>query len=89
MLEKISPAGRWRRPWWRTLLGVVVVVIVTILVLNPELAFLGFLLDPVMLDVAILLFGTQLLLLNDQIRTFLVTTYSRIARRLSAFRLRR
>jgi len=89
MLEKTSPAGRWNRPWWRTLLGVVVAVVVTILVLNPELAFLGFLLDPVMLDVAILLLGTQLLLLNGQIRTFLVGTYSGIARRLSAVRLRR
>jgi hypothetical protein len=89
MLEKISPAGRWRRPGLRTLLGVVVVMVVAILVLNPELAFLGFLLDPVMLDVAILLFGTQILLLNGQIRTFLVTTYLGIARRLSVFRLRR
>jgi hypothetical protein len=54
-------------------------VVATILVLNPELAFLGFLLDPVMLDVAILLLGTQLLLFNGQIRVFLAATYSRHA----------
>jgi len=87
MLEKTPPAGRWNRPWWRTLLGVVVVAVVTILVLNPELAFLGFLLDPVMLDVAILLLGAQLILFNGQVRTFLVGTYSGVARHLSAVRL--
>jgi hypothetical protein len=89
MLEKISPAGRWKQPWWRTLLGVVVAVVVTILVLNPELAFLGFLLDPLILDVAILLLGTQLLLFNRQITAFLVATYTGITRRLSTVRLRR
>lgn len=57
-------------------------------VLNPELAFLGFLLDPLILDVAILLLGAQFLLLNSQIRTFLVSTYLRITRRLSGLRLK-
>ena len=51
--------------------------------------FLGFLLDPLILDVAILLLGAQLLLFNGQIRAFLVSAYSGITCRLSAFRLRR
>jgi hypothetical protein len=89
MLEKTSPVGRWRRPWWRKLLGVVIAVVVAVTILNPELAFLGFLLDPLILDVAILLLGAQLLLFNGQIRAFLVSTYSGITRHLSAVGLRR
>lgn len=71
------------------MLGVVVALAVAILVLNPELAALGFLFDPVMLDVAILLFGTQLLLFNGQIRAFLTARYSIVVRRLKAIGRRR
>lgn len=80
--------GGWKRPWWRKLLGVLIAVLVVITVLNPELAFLGFLLDPLILDVAILLLGAQLLLLNSQIRAFLISTYLSITRRASAVGLK-
>ena len=78
-----------KRKWWRALLGVVAAVALVILVMNPELAALGFLFDPIMLDVAILFFGTQALLFSSQIRTFLITTYSGLVRRLKTLRLRR
>lgn len=89
MPEKSSPLGRWKRLSWRTLLGVVAAVALIILVVNPELAALGFLFDPVLLDVAIVLFGTQLLLFNGQIRSFFAATCSSVMRRLKAVRLRR
>ena len=53
MLENNSSASGERRSWWRKLLGVVIAVAVVITILNPEMAFLGFLLDPLILDVAI------------------------------------
>ena len=89
MREKTSSASRWSRPWWPKLIGVVIAVMVLVTILNPELAFLGFLLDPLILDVAILLLGAQLLSFNRQIMTFFVATYSGITRRLSVFRLKR
>lgn len=89
MPEKSSPVGRWRRLLWRTLLGVAAAVALVILVVNPELAALGFLFDPMLLDVAIVLFGTQLLLFNGQIRSFFAATCSSVVRRLKAVRPRR
>jgi len=89
MPEKSSPMDRWKRLRWRILLGVVATVALVMLVLNPELAALGFLFDPIVLDIAILFLGTQLLLFHGQIRTFLTATYSSIVRRLKAVRQRR
>ena len=89
MPEKSSPKGRWKRLSWRTLLGVVATVALVILVVNPELAALGFLFDPIVLDVAIVFLGTQVLLFNGQIRAFVTATRSSIVRRLKAVRLRR
>ena len=56
MPEKSFPVGRWKRQLWRTLLSVAAAVALVILVVNPELAALGFLFDPMLLDVAIVLF---------------------------------
>lgn len=89
MPEKSSPAGRPKRRWWRALLGVVAALALVVLVMNPELAALGFLFDPILLDVALVLFGTQLVLFNGQIRTFLTAICSSAMRRLKAIRLRR
>lgn len=89
MPEKSSPVGRWRRLSWRTLLSVAAAVALVILVVNPELAALGFLFDPMLLDVAIVLFGTQLALFNGQIRSFFAVTCSSVVRRLKAVRPRR
>jgi xanthine/uracil permease len=89
MPEKSSPIGRWKRLLWRILLGAVAMVALIMLVVNPELAALGFLFDPIVLDVAIMLLGTQLLLFNGQIRAFSTVTCSNVVRRLKAVRLRR
>ncbi len=89
MPEGSSPVSRRKRSWWRIFLGVVTTVAVVMLVMNPELAALGFLFDPVLLDVAIVFFGSQLLLFNSQVRTFLTATCSSVARRFEALRLRR
>ena len=89
MLEKYSSTSGSKRSWWRKALGAVIVVAVAITILNPEMAFLGFLLDPLILDVAILLLGAQLLLFSGHIRAFFVSTYSGITRRLSAVKRRR
>ena len=70
MPEKSFPVGRWRR-LRQTLLGVAAAVALVILVVNPGLAALGFLFDPMLLDVAIVLFGTQFLLFKGQVRSFL------------------
>lgn len=83
ILGKLSPDGKWHRPWWRMLIGLLIAVAATVFIMNPELAFLSFLLDPLILDVAILLLGARLLLFNGQIRVFVVSTYSGIRRRLS------
>ena len=85
MLGKMSPDGKWRRPWWRVLAGVVITVAATIFIMIPELTLLGFLVDPLILDVAILLFGTQLFLSSAQIRAFFVSTNAGIGRCVSSF----
>lgn len=89
MPEKSSPVGRAKRRWWRTLLGVIAAVALVVLVVNPELAALGFLFDPILLDMALVIFGTQLVLFNGQLRTFLTATGSSAMHRLKAIRLRR
>jgi hypothetical protein len=60
-----------------------------LLVVNPELAALGFLFDPILLDVAIVFFSTQLILFNGQIRSFLTAGFSSVVRRLKTVRLKR
>ena len=87
-MQDKSTTVRRKRKWWRALLGVVAAVALVLLVMNPELAALGFLFDPIMLDVAILFFGTQMLLFSGQIRAFLTTAYSGIVRRLKTLRPR-
>jgi uncharacterized membrane protein HdeD (DUF308 family) len=87
-MQDKSATVRRKRKWWRAVLGVVAAVALVILVMNPELAALGFLFDPIMLDVAILLFGTQILLFSGQIPIFLTTAYSGLVRRLNTLRLR-
>lgn len=89
MPEKTAPTGRWKRLWWRTLLSAVATAALVMLVMFPELAALGFLFDPVLLDVAVMLLGTQLLLFRSQIRDFLIATYSSVMRRLKTYRPRR
>lgn len=59
------------------------------LVMSPELAALSFLFDPVVLDVAIVFLGTQLLLFNGQIQSFFAATGSNILRRVKAINLNR
>ena len=70
------------------MLGVVAAVALVMLVMNPELAALSFLFDPIVLDVAIVFLGTQILLFNGQIRSFFVATCSRIMSRLRTVRLK-
>ena len=89
MPADLPAIGRPKRLWWRTLLGVVAAVALVMLVMNPELAALSFLFDPIVLDVAIVFLGTQLLLFNGQIRSFFVATCSRIMNRLRTVRLKR
>lgn len=89
MPDKAFAVSSWKRLWWRTFLGVVATVALVMLVMNPELAALGFLFDPIVLDVAIIFFGSQLLLFHGQIRTFLTATYASVLGRLKALRLRR
>lgn len=89
MPEKASSAARPKRSWWRMLLGVVAAVALVLLIVNPELAALGFLFDPVLLGAALVLFGTQLMLLNGHIRPFFSATCSGVVRRLNARRLKR
>lgn len=71
------------------MLGVFATVALVMLVMNPELAALGFLFDPIVLDVAIVFLGTQLLLVNGQVRAYLGATWSGAVRRWKTFRLRR
>ena len=78
MPEELSAVGRLKRRSWRTLLVAVAAVALVVLVLFPELAALSFLFDPVLLDVAIMFFGTQLLLFKGQIWPFFDATYSKI-----------
>ena len=89
MPQKPSLAETRKRPWWRILLGVVVTGALVVLVVNPELAALGFLFDPILLDVAIVFFSTQLILFNGQIRSFLTAGFSSLGRRLKTVRLKR
>ncbi len=89
MPADLARVKRRKQLWWRALLGAVATVALVMLVLNPELAALSFLFDPIVLDVAILFFGTQILLFNDQIQVFLTATCSSVARCWKALRLRR
>lgn len=89
MPEGSSPVSRRKRSWWRLFLAVISTVALVMLVLNPELAALGFLFDPVVLDVAIVFFGSQLLLFNEQVRTFLTAACSSVVRRFKTLRLKR
>lgn len=54
-----------------------------------RLAAFGFLLDPIQLDVAIVFFGTWLLLFKGQIRLFLTATCTGVVMRAKALRARR
>ena len=89
MPEESSAVGRLKRRSWRVLLFAVVAVSLVVLVSFPELAALGFLFDPVLLDVAIMFFGTQLVIFNGQIRSFFGATYSRIVHCFKTVRLKR
>lgn len=89
MPANLPEIGRPKRRWWRILLGVVAAVALVMLVMNPELAALSFLFDPIVLDVAIVFLGTQLLLFNGQIRSLFAATCSRIMCHLRAARLKR
>lgn len=89
MPEKSLPVGRRKRRWWRVLLAVIAMLALLMLVMNPELAALGFLFDPIVLDVALVFLGAQLLQFNGQIRSFFAATGSSALRRWNAFRLRR
>ncbi len=89
MPENPSPLARLKRRWWRALLGVVAAAALVMLVMNPELAAMSFLFDPVLLDVAIVFLSTQMLLFNSQIRAFFAATWSRLNRRFMAVRLKR
>ena len=71
------------------LLAVAATLAIVLLVMTPELAALSFLFDPVLLDVAILFFGTQILLFNGQIRSFFATTSASIARRIRTISAKR
>ena len=89
MPDDLPTIRRPKRRWRRTLLGAVAAVALVMLVMNPELAALSFLFDPIVLDVAIVFLGTQLLLFNDQIRSFFAATCSRIMGYVKAVRLKR
>ena len=89
MPGKAVRGRRGKRLWWRALLGIVAALALVMLVLSPELAALGFLFDPIVLDVAIIFFGTQLLLFSDQVRLLLSATRSGVARGWKALRLKR
>jgi hypothetical protein len=88
-MQRNSSTSGWKRSWWRKLISVLVVVAVVLTIMSPELAFLGFLLDPLILDVSLLLFGAQLLLFSGHIKAFVVSAYLGMRRRLPVFRLRR
>lgn len=81
MPAESSLRGRLKRWCWRILLCVVAVFALAVLVFNPELAALSFLFDPIILDVAILFLGTQMLLFNGQIRSCLAGMWSNTLRR--------
>ena len=89
MPEDLSALGKLKRRWWKALLGAVAAVALIMLVMNPELSALSFLFDPIVLDVAIVFLGTQLLLFNGQIRSIFATICSNLARRFKALRLKR
>lgn len=72
--------GHLKQRWFQTLLLAIAAVALLVLVVNPELAALSFLFDPIMLDVAIVFFGTQLLLFNGQIRVLLAALSTNILR---------
>lgn len=83
-----SAVRQQNRLWWRIFLGLISALALVVLVTTPELAALGFLFDPILLDVAILFFGTQFLLFGSQIRTFLTSAYSAAARGLKSLKPR-
>ncbi|MGP1664688.1 MAG: hypothetical protein ACTS5I_01985 [Rhodanobacter sp.] len=89
MPKTLSQASRLKHRVGRVLLGATAAVALVILVVNPELAALSFLFDPVLLDVAILFFGTQILLFDGQIRSFFSTARANIAHYFKAIRSRR
>ncbi|WEN16578.1 hypothetical protein PY254_07910 [Rhodanobacter sp. AS-Z3] len=62
------------------MLAVTATFAIVILITTPELAALSFLFDPVLLDVALLFFGTQLLLFHGQRRSFFAVTRANIMR---------
>lgn len=86
MQEELSPEGRLTQRWRRALLTIAATIAIVILVMTPELVALSFLFDPVLLDVALLFFGTQLLLFHGQIRSFFAATSASIVRRLKRIR---
>lgn len=87
--EQTPSTASPNRKWWRLLLGAVTAVALVLLFVSPELAALGFLFDPALLDVALLLFGTQLMLFNGHIQALLSATWSGLARRLKGRSTRR
>ena len=89
MPEELSREGRLKQRWRRALLVIAATMAIVILVMTPELAALSFLFDPVLLDVALLFFGTQLLLFHRQIGSFFAATSASIARRFKAIRSKR
>lgn len=89
MPKKPAAVTRFKRRGWRVLLGAVAMVAVLVLVMVPELAALGFLFDPILLDVAIMLFATQFVMFRGQIKSLLATAGSVLMRGLRTLKLKR
>ena len=81
-LFRILRSREWRQwPRWRKALGIAILILLIVLLLNPEFAVFAGLLDVSLLDIFITVIGVQLLLYASQIKAVTHLAWDKIARR--------
>lgn len=84
-LFRILRSNEWRGwPRWRKALGIAILILLILLLINPDFAVFAGLLDISLLDILITFLGIQLLLYSHQIKALAHLAYGAVARRFGA-----
>ena len=76
--HRIRPASFQRLTWSQKLFGAVAVILVVLIVINPEFLAFGFLGDAAFVDLLVLLMSLQLQMVGTQARSCVSAVFSRI-----------
>lgn len=86
-LFRILRSQEWRGwPRWRKAVGVAILILLILLLINPDFVVFAGLFDVSLLDVLITLIGVQLLLYSHQIKALAHLAYAAVARRFGTSR---